>query len=130
MTNSTASQIFINIGERTNVTGSAKFRNLIKAGDYDTGEWQFDTIRPGAVPFPDGRMMAPHISLWIVARGINIGLNTRMYFPDADNSADPLLTRIEHQNRVATLIAEKETDGVYRFDIYLQGEKETVFLDV
>jgi len=53
-----------------------------------------------------------------------------MYFPDADNSADPLLTRIEHQNRVATLIAEKETDGVYRFDIYLQGEKETVFLDV
>jgi len=101
-----------------------------KAGDYDTGEWQFDTIRPGAVPFPDGRMMAPHISLWIVARGINIGLNTRMYFPDADNSADTLLTRIEHQNRVATLIAEKEADGVYRFDIYLQGEKETVFLDV
>jgi protocatechuate 3,4-dioxygenase alpha subunit len=101
-----------------------------KASDYDTGEWQFDTIRPGAVPFPDGRMMAPHISLWIVARGINIGLNTRMYFPDSDNSADPLLTRIEHQNRVATLIAEKETDGVYRFDIYLQGEKETVFLDV
>jgi len=101
-----------------------------QAGDYDTGEWQFDTIRPGAVPFPDGRMMAPHISLWIVARGINIGLNTRMYFPDADNSADPLLTRIEHQNRVATLIAEKEADGVYRFDIYLQGEKETVFLDV
>jgi protocatechuate 3,4-dioxygenase alpha subunit len=101
-----------------------------KAGDYDSGEWQFDTIRPGAVPFPDGRMMAPHISLWIVARGINIGLNTRMYFPDADNSADPLLTRIEHQNRVATLIAEKETDGFYRFDIYLQGEKETVFLDV
>ena len=101
-----------------------------KASDYDTGEWQFDTIRPGAVPFPDGRMMAPHISLWIVARGINIGLNTRMYFPDADNSADPLLTRIEHQNRVATLIAERETDGVYRFDIYLQGEKETVFLDV
>ena len=75
-------------------------------------------------------MMAPHISLWIVARGINIGLNTRMYFPDTDNSADPLLTRIEHQNRVPTLIAEKEADGVYRFDIYLQGEKETVFLDV
>lgn len=27
---------FINIGERTNVTGSAKFRKLIEAGDYDT----------------------------------------------------------------------------------------------
>ena len=75
-------------------------------------------------------MMAPHITFWIVARGINIGLHTRMYFPDADNSADPLLTRIEHQNRVPTLIAEKEADGIYRFDIHLQGENETVFLDV
>jgi protocatechuate 3,4-dioxygenase, alpha subunit len=74
--------------------------------------------------------MAPHITFWIVARGINIGLHTRMYFPDADNSADPLLMRIEHQNRVPTLIARLETDGVYRFDIHLQGEKETVFLDV
>ncbi len=27
--------LFVNIGERTNITGSAKFRNLIKAGDYD-----------------------------------------------------------------------------------------------
>ena len=61
-----------------------------KAGDYDTGEWQFDTIRPGAVPFPDGRMMAPHISLWIVARGINIGLNTRMYFPTRRSSDLPI----------------------------------------
>jgi len=101
-----------------------------KAGDYYTGEWVFETIRPGAVPFPDGRMMAPHITFWIVARGINIGLQTRMYFPDADNSADPLLTRLEHQNRVPTLIAQKDGNDVYRFDIYLQGEKETVFLDV
>ncbi|WP_300380521.1 methionine synthase [Henriciella sp.] len=36
MTENNASNVFINIGERTNVTGSAKFRNLIKAGDYDT----------------------------------------------------------------------------------------------
>jgi 5-methyltetrahydrofolate--homocysteine methyltransferase len=28
--------LFVNVGERTNITGSAKFRNLIKAGDYDT----------------------------------------------------------------------------------------------
>ena len=32
MTSSTA--VFVNIGERTNVTGSAKFRKLITAGDY------------------------------------------------------------------------------------------------
>lgn len=102
-----------------------------KAGDYATGEWVFETIKPGAVPFPDGRMMAPHISLWIVARGINIGLQTRLYFEDeADaNAKDPILTRLEHQSRVPTLIAKKTGNGAYRFDIYLQGENETVFFD-
>ena len=102
-----------------------------KASDYASGEWAFETVKPGAVPFPDGRMMAPHISLWIVARGINIGLQTRLYFEDeADaNANDPILTRLEHQNRVRTLIAKKTGDGSYRFDIYLQGENETVFFD-
>ena len=102
-----------------------------KASDYATGEWVFETVKPGAVPFPDGRMMAPHISLWIVARGINIGLQTRLYFEDETdaNAADPILTRLEHRNRVQTLIARKTGDGSYRFDIYLQGENETVFFD-
>ena len=103
-----------------------------KAGDYDTGEWVFETVKPGAGPFKDGRMMAPHITFWVVARGINIGLQTRMFFPDeaGANAQDPLLTRIEHQNRVSTLIAEKTGDGAYRFDIRLQGEGETIFFDV
>ena len=100
-----------------------------KAGDYATGEWMFETVKPGAVPFVDGRMQAPHVTFWIVARGINLGLHTRMYFPDEDNAADPLLARIEHQNRVPTLIAEKTGDGAYRFDIWLQGPKETIFFD-
>ena len=103
-----------------------------KAGDYATGEWRFDTIRPGAVPFKDGRMMAPHITFWVVARGINLGLQTRMFFPEEEeaNSADPILQRIEHQNRVPTLIAKKTGEGAYRFDIVLQGEGETIFFDV
>lgn len=101
------------------------------AGDGDTGIWSFETLKPGAVPFPDGRMMAPHISFWIVARGINIGLQTRMYFPDDPMvPADPWLTRIEHQNRVPTLIATQTAPGTYQFDIHLQGPKETVFFDV
>ncbi|NNU97821.1 protocatechuate 3,4-dioxygenase subunit alpha, partial [Anoxybacillus sp. EFIL] len=62
--------------------------------------------------------------------GINIGLNTRIYFDDEDNSADPLLARIEQRPRVDTLIAKKTGDGTYRFDIRLQGEGETVFLDL
>ena len=100
-----------------------------QAGDYTTGEWTFQTIKPGGVPFPGGGDQAPHISFWIVARGINLGLQTRMYFPDEDNSADPILGRLEHQNRVPTLIAEKTGEGAYRFDIRLQGAGETVFFD-
>jgi protocatechuate 3,4-dioxygenase alpha subunit len=75
--------------------------------------------------------MAPHITLWIVARGINIGLHTRMYFPDeaAANAEDPMLARIEHRDRVATLVAGQE-GSVYTFDVHLQGDKETVFLDI
>jgi protocatechuate 3,4-dioxygenase, alpha subunit len=102
-----------------------------KATDMDTGECVFETIKPGRVPFRDGRMMAPHITVWIVARGINIGLHTRLYFSDeeAANAEDPVLARIEHRMRVPTLIAARDGD-VYSFDIHLQGEKETVFFDI
>ena len=97
----------------------------------ETGEYRFETIKPGRVPFRDGRLMAPHISFWIVARGINLGLNTRLYFGDeeAANAEDPVLARIEHRVRVPTLIAPMDGD-TYRFDIHLQGEKETVFFDI
>ena len=98
--------------------------------DMETGLCTFETIKPGRVPFRDGRLMAPHITLWIVARGINLGLHTRLYFSDEEkaNAEDPILTRIEHRVRVPTLIAERKGD-TYVFDVHLQGEKETVFFD-
>ncbi|MBZ9657764.1 protocatechuate 3,4-dioxygenase subunit alpha [Mesorhizobium sp. ESP-6-4] len=98
--------------------------------DMETGVCLFRTIKPGRVPFRDGRLMAPHITLWIVARGINVGLHTRLYFSDEEkaNAEDPILARIEHRLRVPTLIAERRGD-TYVFDIHLQGEKETVFFD-
>ncbi|CDM61488.1 MULTISPECIES: protocatechuate 3,4-dioxygenase subunit alpha [Rhizobium] len=97
----------------------------------DDGVFVFDTIKPGRVPFKDGREMAPHITFWIVARGINIGLHTRMYFPEETeaNKTDPLLMRIEQKERVDTLIATRE-GSTYTFDIRLQGDRETVFLDI
>lgn len=100
------------------------------AADKDTGEFTLRTIKPGKVPMRGGGFQAPHISLWIVARGINIGLNTRIYFEDEDNESDPLLSRLEQKNRIPTLIAKKEADGKYRFDIHLKGKDETVFLDI
>ena len=102
-----------------------------QATDMTTGECTFETIKPGRVPFPDGRMMAPHITVWVVARGINIGLHTRLYFGDeeAANAEDPVLARIEHKARAATLIAPRQGDA-YSFDIHLQGDGETVFFDI
>lgn len=102
-----------------------------QASDMETGVFTFETIKPGCVPFPDGCLQAPHLTLWIVARGINLGLHTRMYFSDEEtaNAQDPVLSRLEHQDRAATLIAPREGD-TYHFDIHLQGEKETVFFDV
>jgi protocatechuate 3,4-dioxygenase alpha subunit len=101
------------------------------AANPETGAYRFETIKPGRVPFPDGRLQAPHVSFWIVARGINIGLNTRMYFSDEAeaNAADPVLGRIEHKARVATLIGQRSSN-TYTFDIRLQGAGETVFFDI
>ncbi len=109
------------------VTGWARI-----VADFDSGEWVLKTIKPGRVPAPDGRLMAPHISLWVVARGINLGLQTRIYFEDeAEANAEcPVLARIEHRARVDTLIAKRTGPGAYRFDVILQGQNETVFFDI
>ena len=106
--------------------------------DFDSGVFTFDTIKPGTVEGRNGRFMAPHINVWIVARGINIGLNTRLYFSDEAeaNAKDAVLNLIEWEQRRKTLVAERldrRTDSgaaVYRFDIRLQGDNETVFFDV
>ncbi|MBS7699791.1 MULTISPECIES: protocatechuate 3,4-dioxygenase subunit alpha [unclassified Chelatococcus] len=98
------------------------------------GVFLFETIKPGPVRGPDGTLMAPHIALWIVARGINIGLQTRLYFADeeAANGTDFVLSRIPDPKRRATLIARKEEGDVPRYvlDIHLQGDRETVFFDM
>ena len=107
-------------GADPKVSGFCRF-----AADKDTGEFTLRTIKPGSA---GGQ--APHIAIWIVARGINIGLLTRMYFPEDDHASDKVLSRIEQRHRVDTLIAEKIGDATYRFDIRLQGDDETVFLDL
>ncbi|NRB04019.1 MAG: protocatechuate 3,4-dioxygenase subunit alpha [Rhodobacteraceae bacterium] len=112
-------------GADPNVSGFCRF-----AADKDSGQFTLRTVKPGAVANRDGSVMAPHITLWIVARGINIGLHTRLYFEDENNDQDPLLARIEQRHRVDTLLARKTGEGSYHFDIRLQGEGETVFLDI
>ena len=113
------------------------FRGWARTGtNFETGLYRIRTIKPGAVAGRRGRKtMAPHVSFWIAARGINIGLATRMYFGDeaAANADDPVLNIIEQPDRRDTLIAARSLrDGqtVYTFDIFLGGERETVFFDV
>lgn len=115
------------------------FRGWARTGaDFDTGLWRFDTLKPGAVPGPAASMQAPHVALVLFARGINLGLHTRLYFDDeaAANAQDPVLQGIEWEVRRRTLLAqrqEREGQVVYRFDIHLQHAdpaRETVFLDV
>jgi protocatechuate 3,4-dioxygenase alpha subunit len=115
----------------------ADFRGWGRAGtDFTTGLFAFETIKPGAVVGRSGhRPMAPHVNIWLAARGINIGLSTRMYFADepALNEVDPVLRMIEPAVRRETLLARRERRDdatVYVFDIRLQGEQETVFFDV
>ncbi|MEO1066160.1 MAG: protocatechuate 3,4-dioxygenase subunit alpha [Pseudomonadota bacterium] len=101
-----------------------------QAVDPESGFITFQTIKPGRVRFDATRFQAPHISLFIIARGINIGLNTRLYFPESEeNATDPVLALIDDAKRRDTLIAQKDGD-LYTFNIHLQGEHETVFFDI
>jgi protocatechuate 3,4-dioxygenase, alpha subunit len=90
------------------------------------GRFAFLTVKPGAVPGS-----APHINVIVLARGLLKQLVTRIYFADeeAANATDPLLASIADAAVRATLIA-RPGDGVLGFDIHLQGERQTAFLDV
>jgi len=94
------------------------------------GAFSFTTVKPGAVPAPDGRVQAPHFNVTVFARGLLRHLVTRMYFPDETeaNAADPVLNLVEPARR-ETLIA-KNCGGVLHFDVRLQGERETVFFAI
>ncbi|ALM54795.1 protocatechuate 3,4-dioxygenase subunit alpha [Halomonas huangheensis] len=98
-------------------------------------EWTLHTIKPGAISRADGKIMAPHINLAVFARGVNIQLQTRLYFEDESeaNAQCPVLNAVESPMRRQTLIACRESDESggtrYRLDIVLQGEGETVFFD-
>jgi len=105
--------------------------------DQETASFTFRTIKPGQVACLGSAAMAPHLALWVVARGINIGLHTRMYFPEDDalHQTDPMLNTIEIKKRRSTLIASlRESNGsplkIYQFNIVIQGDMETVFFDI
>ena len=96
------------------------------------GRFAFITSKPAQVQGFDERMQAPHIDVSVFARGLLKRLVTRIYFPDEAeaNAADPALALIADRGLRSTLIAVPESDGSLRFDIHLQGDRQTAFFAV
>lgn len=97
-----------------------------RASTSNTGKFTFTTVNPGATR--EGA--APFIAVAIFARGLMNRLFTRIYLPEDQEAlaADALLSQLDQESR-ATLIAAREDDGGLRWDVYLQGERETAFLE-
>jgi protocatechuate 3,4-dioxygenase alpha subunit len=115
-------------GEDAGPTGPTPgFGRVATAAD---GSYEVWTVKPGPVPGPDG-IQAPHILVSVFARGLLDRLVTRIYFPDEGdaNARDPVLALVPDPATRSTLVAEPDDDGL-RFDIHLQGERETVFFAV
>jgi len=109
---------------------NTQFTGFGRSATDKNGVFGFATVKPGAVPGPKGETQAPHILVAIFSRGMLRQVYTRIYFADeqAANEADPVLKLVPADRR-STLIAKKQGD-VYRFDIRMQGDNETVFFEV
>ena len=85
----------------------------------------FDTIKPGRVDAEQ----APHLNVIVSMRGMLLHAFTRIYFADEPANATDKVLRLVPAERRNTLIATPIGGGVYRFDIHMQGDNETVFFD-
>lgn len=95
----------------------------------ETGRYWFNTVAPGSVVSPVPQSPAPFISMGVFARGLLDRLMTRVYIPSSEIEKDPLIQKLT-KDRSETLIGEFQKDGSLRFDIRLQGQNETVFLNL
>jgi protocatechuate 3,4-dioxygenase, alpha subunit len=111
--------------------GDKAFRGFGRCPTGHDGSFRIVTLKPGALPFGDGRIEAPHVDVSVFSRGMLDRSVTRVYFPDeeAANAADPVLQMVPAERR-ATLIAVPVEDGLLRFDVHMQGPAETVFFEL
>ncbi|HET6608734.1 MAG TPA: protocatechuate 3,4-dioxygenase subunit alpha [Rhodopila sp.] len=95
------------------------------------GGFQFRTLKPGPAPGVGNALQAPHIAIVISARGLLRALTTRLYFAGEPlNETDPVLVSIEDPATRQTLIAHPSGPAAWHLDIRLQGENETVFMEI
>lgn len=117
-----------NIVRRTGslVRDGYTFTGFGRSAVGNTGVYTFTTVNPG----PTEPGAAAFISVAVFARGLMNRLFTRVYLPENAEALakDPLLSSLDPERR-KTLIARRDADGGLTWDIRLQGEGETVFLD-
>ena len=108
------------------------FRGFARVGTGTDPQKRFivETVKPGQASANE----APHLNVILTMRGMLLHTFTRIYFDDeaAANESDPVLGSVPAERR-ATLIARRvpgTSKTVYRFDIHMQGEQETVFFDL
>jgi len=108
------------------------FRGFARVGTGTDPELRYviDTVKPGST----GADSAPHIDVIVLMRGMLLHAYTRLYFDDEPeaNARDDVLALVPAERR-STLVAKREpgtSNSIYRFDIHLQGPKETVFFDL
>jgi len=98
----------------------------------ENGKFSFTTIKPGAVPGPNGNPQAPHVAVSVFMRGLLRRLVTRIYFPDEPANAGEFVLNLVEPERRATLIAKKSVNqiGTLEWNVVLQGPDETIFFDI
>ena len=94
------------------------------------GGYEVETIKPGAIDGPDGRSQAPHLAVRVLGRGILTQYHTRIYFADEPGNVDDPILGMVPADRRQTLIAQRGAADEYRFEVILQGARETVFFDL
>jgi protocatechuate 3,4-dioxygenase, alpha subunit len=109
----------------------ARFSGFLRVATDAAGAFRLVTLKPGRVPGPAGRLQAPHLVASIAMRGLLRQLVTRIYFAgEASNEEDPILSVVEPSRRATLLARPTGHDPAHlRWDVVLQGEGETVFLE-
>ncbi|MGH7116859.1 MAG: protocatechuate 3,4-dioxygenase subunit alpha [Stellaceae bacterium] len=118
---------------RTDKPLDPNFRGFGRVSTDADGGFRLTTIRPGPVPGHGNALQAPHIAVALFARGLLKPLYTRIYFAgEAANDSDPVLASIDDPARRQTLIAARRGGNppTYRFNVVMQGERETAFFQL
>jgi protocatechuate 3,4-dioxygenase alpha subunit len=110
----------------------ANFSGFGRIPTDEQGMFKFSTIKPGPVPWPDGKPQAPHLVVSIFMRGLLIRLVTRIYFANNPHNDADYVLRLVSPERRATLMASPAAGDkdVLEWNVFLQGKSETVFFDI